>query len=128
MNCCVGDNAPSWAGAGATWTQFKKTTDLRTPASIYTFLDEHPDSINDGWFCFATPAGPTETAQWSDMPASYHDGACGFAFADGHSEIHRWLSANTQIPVHYNTSAFPALVGPDNRDINWVAKRTTYHP
>jgi prepilin-type processing-associated H-X9-DG protein len=26
-----------------------------------------------------------------DVPATYHNGACGFAFADGHSEIHKWV-------------------------------------
>ena len=26
-----------------------------------------------------------------DAPATYHNGACGFSFADGHSEIHKWV-------------------------------------
>ena len=27
---------------------------------------------------------------WFDAPGIYHNGGCGFAFADGHSETHRW--------------------------------------
>ena len=32
----------------------------------------------------------TSTAHFIDLPASYHAGACGFAFADSHAEIHKW--------------------------------------
>ena len=44
-------------------------------------LDEHPDSINDSLF-----AVPMTGTAWVDVPASYHNGACGFCFADGHAE------------------------------------------
>jgi len=36
---------------------------------------------------------------WSDMPASYHNGAAGFSFADGHSEIHKWVEPVTKQPI-----------------------------
>jgi prepilin-type processing-associated H-X9-DG protein len=29
------------------------------------------------------------------LPASFHGGAGGFSFADGHSEIHKWRSRAT---------------------------------
>jgi prepilin-type processing-associated H-X9-DG protein len=32
-----------------------------------------------------------ETPTWLDVPGTYHNIGCGFAFADGHSETHRWL-------------------------------------
>ena len=89
------------------------------------FLDEHPDSINDGWFVFCTGADPTERTAWSDLPASYHNGAGGFAFADGHSEIAKWRAGSTKRAVVKNTSDFPVAVGTDKRDIEWVAQRTT---
>ena len=54
-------------------------------------IDEHPDSINDGYFI----NNPSGTA-WQDIPASYHNGACGFSFADGHSEIKKWKSATSK--------------------------------
>ncbi len=41
---------------------------------------------------------------WADLPASYHNGAAGFSFADGHSEIHKWLYASTKLRVAANGS------------------------
>jgi prepilin-type processing-associated H-X9-DG protein len=57
------------------------------------------------------------------MPASYHNGAAGFSFADGHSEIRRWVVSTTKQP-HYSTWPVPA--GSDRRDFNWVSQRATY--
>ncbi len=54
------------------------------PAQTWVFLDEHPDSINDAG-CF----NPRPTVV-VDVPATYHNGACGLSFADGHAEIHKW--------------------------------------
>jgi len=36
---------------------------------------------------------------WDDVPASTHNGAGGFSFADGHAEIKKWQDANTKLPV-----------------------------
>jgi prepilin-type processing-associated H-X9-DG protein len=51
----------------------------------FVFVDEHPDSINDGAFF-----SPQSKSQFVDIPATYHNRACGFSFADGHAEIHKW--------------------------------------
>jgi len=56
------------------------------PSGTWVYVDEHPDSINDAG-CF----GPDSRTNIPDAPATYHNGACGFAFADGHSEIHKWV-------------------------------------
>jgi prepilin-type processing-associated H-X9-DG protein len=84
-------------------------------------LDEHPDSINDGYFLINPGA-----SQWGDLPASYHNGAAGFSFADGHSEIHRWLYPSTKRAVttrgDYNGQLFPSRERGDN---NWVVQRTS---
>jgi prepilin-type N-terminal cleavage/methylation domain-containing protein/prepilin-type processing-associated H-X9-DG protein len=60
------------------------------PANTLVLLDEDPYSINDaGWaICAKIP-------EWIDYVAVYHNKACGFAFADGHSEIHKWVDART---------------------------------
>ncbi len=89
------------------------------PANLWVFVDEHPDSINDGW----TIMNPTDPNNWTDLPASYHNGACGFGFADGHAEIKKWLEASTRVKVtkgQYN--GFPA---PNSRDIKWIVERST---
>ena len=100
-------------------------TDFRNSATTYVFLDEHPDSINDGFFVFCTAGDPAEDTAWSDLPSSSHNGACGFSFADGHSEIKKWMSVATKRPVKKSTSDFPIAVGPDKRDVQWVRDRTT---
>ena len=103
---------------GDYWPNFFKTSDFKIASKTWVFSDEHPDSINDGFQC--TPTGDDEDTQWSDVPASYHVGACGFAFADGHSEIHKWLNINTSHAIEGNDSWLPlSVVGP-KVDINWV--------
>jgi prepilin-type processing-associated H-X9-DG protein len=42
---------------------------------------------------------PTDVGSWEDLPASYHNGAAGFSFADGHSETHPWMDPGTLAPV-----------------------------
>jgi prepilin-type processing-associated H-X9-DG protein len=61
----------------------------------FVILDEREDSINDGVF-FTTPDDP---GYLPDIPSNRHAGACGFSFADGHSEIHKWISAYINQPL-----------------------------
>jgi len=99
---------------------FNKLSTIKDPypSKLWVFVDEHPDSINDGWLI----TNVTDPTQWVDLPASSHCGACGFSFADGHGEIKKWLDATTKVPViqaqHNN---FPA----GGRDIRWVIERST---
>jgi prepilin-type N-terminal cleavage/methylation domain-containing protein/prepilin-type processing-associated H-X9-DG protein len=99
------------------YKQFLRLNDFSSPANIFVFLDEHPDSINDGWFV----NNPTGT-QWSDLPASYHNGAGGLTFADGHAEIHKWLEGATKKPSVQGGANLPFAV-PSNarRDYQWLA-------
>jgi len=83
------------------WPQYLKLASISQPALIYDFLEEHPDSINDGYFDDGDQGTPSAPTSWSgsDTPASYHNGACGFSFCDGHAEIHKWLNKGTDVPV-----------------------------
>ena len=67
------------------WVGWKKTSDpkKRSPTELLVLLDEHPDSINDGYY-IATLNGYGGLYGWCDVPATFHNGACGFAFLDGH--------------------------------------------
>ena len=73
------------------------------PVKVWVILDEHPDDLvgagGDAIFQFR-PGYPPTQYQWQDMPSSLHNGACGISFADGHSEIHKWLDGRTKWPVH----------------------------
>ena len=126
MNAFVGPQNAQGTPLNSAWKQFLKMGDFRNPSGIFVFLDEHPDSINDGWMVFCTGADPAERSAWGDLPASYHDGAGGFSFADGHSEIKKWLATSTKRPVKQTSADFPVAVGSDIRDIAWFALRTTY--
>ena len=104
------------------WWSYQKITDIvhPPPAMLWVFNDEHPDSINDGWEIM----NPTDLNNWTDLPASYHNGACGFGFADGHAEIKKWLEGSTKVPVdpNHQYNGFPA---PNSRDIKWIIDRST---
>jgi len=57
---------------------------------LWALVDENSDGLNDAAFAFSM--APIDNGPyWVDDPGSYHNGACGFAFADGHSEFHKWL-------------------------------------
>jgi prepilin-type N-terminal cleavage/methylation domain-containing protein len=101
---------------------YQKMTDIinPVPSKLWVFVDEHPDSINDGW----TIMNPTDPTTFVDLPASYHNGACGFGFADGHGEIHKWLEGQTKVPVRMiSMNNFPA--GSNSRDTRWIIERST---
>src|SRR5262249_34672063 len=84
-------------------------------------LDEHPDSINDGLF-LENPTG----GFWADIPASYHNGACGFAFADGHSELKKWQSRVTIYPVQFSYPTTPSFDSLGRMDFAWYLAHTGY--
>ena len=111
MNALIGysgDNGADDSG-GAAWfdphyRQFLKQTDFPQPVNTFVTVDEHPDSINDGFFIVSTDAS-LNASKWGDLPASYHNGACGFSFADGHAEIHKWKSQTSIYPaIHFDES------------------------
>ncbi len=88
------------------------------PAETWVYLDEHPDSINDAGFFNPKPGA------WVDQPANYHNAAGGFAFADGHSEIHKWRASNKSpramaVDTSRTTPDAPASVG--DADISWMS-------
>lgn len=86
----------------------------RHPSSIYVFLDEHPDTINDGFFM-----NRWEEFRWGNLPASYHNGAANLSFADGHLERHRWVLADTRRPAERG-GAGGTFVPAGPTDCNWL--------
>lgn len=70
------------------------------PSLSWLFTDEHPDSIDDG-ILYTNPNETNGTGIFTELPSSDHNGACGISFADGHSEIHKWLDPQTVRPVTY---------------------------
>jgi len=117
----------SWLPADK-WRVYGKSSQIVLPAKTWVLVDEHPDSVNDPAFAvMCNGADKPNTAQIIDMPASYHNGACGFSFADGHSEIHKWLGSKIKGAKVRNRD-MPLPVGPAGdswRDVSWMAQNTT---
>ena len=89
LNSCLGGNPTDAKGnPKRIYTGATKTSDLTMPgpANIYTFLDEHGDSIDDGVF-HLDPNQTQGSIYWRNMPANYHNGCYSVNFADGHSAI-----------------------------------------
>ena len=86
-------------------------------------LDEHPDSINDAFF-----VTDPNVNNWQDIPASYHNGACGFSFADGHAEVHKWLSAASKYPVDFSYGPNKPFDAKGKLDMQWYKDRIQLIP
>ena len=111
---------------GSSYRTYAKSSEIVSPAKTFVFVDEHPDSINDGAFAVQMALPGAATARIIDFPASYHGGACGFSFADGHSEIHKWQGKTIKAPVTY-TGTMPLNVdaGDSRKDVLWMSSVTT---
>lgn len=85
MNAMVGNTGTLTNRFNPEYRQFRKPSELLEPAMTFLFVDEHPDTINDGFF-----VNTLDDFKWGNLPASYHNGASSFSFTDGHAEPHRW--------------------------------------
>jgi prepilin-type N-terminal cleavage/methylation domain-containing protein/prepilin-type processing-associated H-X9-DG protein len=103
---------------------YYKKAEIDRPALRFVFLDEHPDSINAGGFANMMVES-LSSARIIDFPASYHNGAGGISFADGHAELRKWRDARTRPPVRYNNDLQLNVPSPNNPDMLWLADRTT---
>jgi prepilin-type N-terminal cleavage/methylation domain-containing protein/prepilin-type processing-associated H-X9-DG protein len=107
---------------GKTWYTYGKLSGINDPgpASLIVLIDEDDYSINDAGFAIVGPKEPFNYAM-IDWPGTYHNNACGFAFADGHSEIHKWKD--------YRTKVYKGNVRisnqKDNQDIRWMSERAS---
>jgi prepilin-type N-terminal cleavage/methylation domain-containing protein len=122
---------------GSTWRIFKKTPDLNVPApdKIFIFLDEREDAVNWGNFYTdmtgypkLSAAGNAAAYKLADMPGIYHGNACGFSFADNHSEMRKWKDPRTCPPMKYQSLIFDGIdetPSPRNNDVAWLQDRST---
>jgi prepilin-type processing-associated H-X9-DG protein len=101
--------------------QFTKLNEIPDPSAIFVFIEEHPQSINDGYFLNKPNALPPH---WYDLPAAYHNGGANLSFADGHIEYRKWLSMGTIYPHVERGVTLPVAVPlDDTRDYDWLMER-----
>jgi len=99
---------------------YAKMTDLNCPAPslAIVFVDESMATLQDGYLQVDTHGNK---GFLPDIPANYHGGGCCIGFADGHSEIHRWLTSS-MLSVPYNQNVgYPnyTISGINNNNVDW---------
>jgi prepilin-type processing-associated H-X9-DG protein len=92
-----------------------------SPANLIVFLDEHPDTIAACPFV----TDPVETGTWWGLPASGHNDAGTFSFADGHIEAHVWQRPATRQPVTCSGQIDAISDTPGNVDISWITNHVS---
>jgi len=99
------------------------------PDKIFVFLDMREDNIN--WSNFMTDMhgyNPADPGQYTlgDLPGCYHNRACGFSFADGHSELRRWRDDRTMPPMGPLGSGVGSTTNvPGDVDVAWLQEHST---
>ncbi len=105
---------------------YAKAGDIVQPSNTFVFVEEHPDSINDAAFAVQMIEPGAAAGNIIDMPASHHNGACGFSFADGHSEIHKWVGGTIKPKVLYNGAVALNVPAKDSLvDAKWMSQNCT---
>jgi prepilin-type N-terminal cleavage/methylation domain-containing protein len=92
------------------------------PSMAVVFLEENMCSLNDGYLQVND-----NSPLWPDVPGSYHNWSAGMSFADGHAELHKWLTGALKIPVRfgYNVDMISATPGGfSNPDYAWWRQHT----
>ena len=119
MNAMIGDAGEvSRTGVNVNnshYVQFFNMASIREPSDIFVFIEEHPDSINDGYFL-----NKAYTKTWIDLPASRHNNAASLAFADGHAELHQWVNETTRRPEEPDGAGLPFEI-PKTAEPNYLA-------
>lgn len=110
------------SGGGTPYRVYGKESDIVDPgpAQLWVLIDEDQWSINDAAFAVSVARGV-----WIDWPGTYHNMACGLAFADGHSEIHKWKDPKTKVPIVNGKGNVNQVNVPNSIDWKWIAERTS---
>ena len=125
MNAMIG-NAGQYTSGGTNinnpgYRQFFRAGQIPDPSQIFLFIEEHPDSIDDGYFL-----NKIDSFEWLDLPAAYHDGATPISFVDGHVERRQWIDPSTKPPALPDAAHLPyAVPASEGHDFRWLMERTS---
>jgi len=118
----VGDNAAFYASQGG--PPLMKMSAISHSSDRIIWVEEN-DSRGDNfgsWAFFYSAAAPV----WGDNLANFHGTGSSFAFADGHSENHRWMLPSTISMANSTTYKWPWPTSPSglaNADLAWINQR-----
>jgi len=111
------------ASDGKIYKLFSKQSDINLPNPVdaWVFIDESADSIDDGlFFVNMDPASTT----WKNWPANYHGSSGALAFADGHSETHKWTDPSVaNYKIQHSKPTVNATA--PYTDLQWLQAHTT---
>ena len=125
MNAMVGHAGMFLTASGnsnnPSFHQYRRFSEFTSASDVFVFIEEHPDSINDGYFL-----NRAARYEWNDLPASFHNGGANLAYGDGHVEAHKWQDASTRKPARPDGADVPFQLKYDERnDFYWLLKRTS---
>ncbi|MBI3191162.1 MAG: hypothetical protein HYZ36_00730, partial [Pedosphaera parvula] len=95
---------------------------VRVPAGVFTFMDEHEGAIDDGVYVLQSvlrPGGNNSPPVWFELPTDRHNRGVNLSFLDGHVEHHPWLA-----PKRFTRHGQAPTSELDERDLAWQAERT----
>ncbi|MBI3191667.1 MAG: DUF1559 domain-containing protein [Pedosphaera parvula] len=119
LNCFMG--SPVKSPAATTYTRLGEM--LRPgPSEAVAFVEEKPETINDGSFALQWDFREDSPAAWMlrDKPGVLHGRSANLTFADGHVELHRWQDART-VSAPRNDAVMPG-----NSDVLWMQQHSTW--
>ena len=121
MNALVGNPGEVANKFNPLYVQFYKKAEVLNPSGIFVFLDEHCDTINDGFF-----VNRLDDYAWGNLPGSYHNRAVNLSFVDGHLESHRWLVDDTVQPAQPGAVRGHKIPAVPPTDFDWLKARTSF--
>ncbi len=100
---------------------YTKTVQINrpNPSLAFVFMDESEFTIDDGYFAVLV-----NEDTWENYPAYRHGGSGTMSFADGHSELKRWLEPSTgKLSAPLGFVPAPKFGNARNRDLQWLSDR-----
>ena len=103
---------------------FRKYPSIKSTSDTFVFVEDLATAgkgFNQGTWCLqwnasSTSPGHSQSFQGIDPPGVYHGNVTEFSFADGHAEIHKWVTSSSgsftpgtfDYNYLYNNYRFPA--------------------
>jgi hypothetical protein len=121
LNSLVGNPGSTLDQFNPDLIQYFKLTQISRASLTFTFLEEHPDTINDGFY-----VNRWQDYSWGNLPATHHYRASSLAFADGHIENHKWVIADTvRPPVKGGANGGNGIKASPVTDFEWMKERAS---